>query len=137
MSTKTRTERFDLKTYLCVSDITPESVCGTTIRVDDKGAIKSIDFKELPYAKFPRNLSILVGSCLELDYHGMMFSVRSVSGQKFFESSQEIEVTLKITGHMIGDNQEEADAKLGKFIKDNINMLLRTSESLDMEIVKK
>lgn len=126
-----------MKTYFCVSDVTPDFICGTTIRVDDKGNIRSVDFKELPQSKFPRNLLISPGSCLELDYHGMMFSVRSSSGQKFFNCSTEVELTVKISSQMIGDSQEDANAKLGKFIKDNINMVVRTSDSMNMEVVKK
>lgn len=126
-----------MKTYFCVSEITPEFVCGTSIRVDDNNKIRSLDFKELPYAKFPRNLMIQQGACLELDYHGMMFSVKTVSGQKFFEAVTEMELTIKISASMIGDNQEDANAKLDKFIKDNINMVLRTSDSMSMEVVKK
>lgn len=124
-----------MKSFLCVSDVTPDFIVGTLIRLKDNGDIQAIELKEFPYSKFPRNISILPGSCLELDYHGMMFSVRSSANKKFHNVSCEVQVTLSINSEMIGDSEEDAKAKLGEYLKANAGIILRPSNNLDITVV--
>lgn len=126
-----------MRSFFCVSDVGPDFIAGTIIRVKDDGKIHAIDQKEFPYSKFPRNMSIQAGNCLELDYHGMMFSVKSASAQKFARITTEINITLKVTCDMIGENEEASAAKLNEFLKNNISMVLRPANSIDIEVISK